>query len=289
MNVFLGVVEDNSSDPLKMGRCKVRVVGVHTDIRLGEEDGKGIGTANLPWASPLSSESIDGQSTLKVPAQGSVVMIVFLDEDQQVPIYLGTLPKIADIIPDFTQGFSDPAKQHPSADYKAESPISRLARNENIDKTFVPAKNGSRTQTPLFNEPAGPYAAQYPHNSVIETASGHVIEIDDTPGAERIHIRHTSGTFLEMHPDGQMVTKIQGTNTTIVIDDNNISVGGAHNLVVSGDTNVECSGTVNINAASNINLDGGSGGLQGVVTGSHICHYTGKPHGSKSGTVKASI
>jgi hypothetical protein len=295
MNVFVGVVEDNSSDPLKMGRLKVRVVGVHTDVRNGEEDGKGIRTENLPWCSPLGGESIDGQSDIVIPAQGSVVLVVFLDPDQQVPIYLGTIPKVADILPDFNLGFSDPAKQHPSADYKKESPISRLVRNENIDKTIVPGKKSQAKSTSLFDEPETPYNAEYPHNRVIESASGHVIEIDDTPGSERIHMWHKSGTFYEMHPDGKMVTRVEGTNTTIVIADNNLSIDGDHNIVVAGNQTIEVGGNVdltsggevNIIASSGVNIDGGSGGLDGVVTGKHICHYTGKPHGSKSSTVKA--
>jgi hypothetical protein len=306
MSVFVGVVEDNSSDPLKMGRLKVRVVGVHTEIRKGEEDGKGLATADLPWCSPLGNESIDGQSDIKIPAQGSVVLVVFLDPDQQVPVYLGTIPKVADILPDFNVGFSDPAKQHPNADYKGESPLSRQARNDNPKQKNSPKSNS------LFSEPGNPYAAKYPYNHVVETASGHVIEIDDTPGAERINMWHKSGTFFEMHPDGKIVTRVEGTNTTVVIADNNISIDGNHNLFVAGSQNINVGGnavmnvggnavmnvggsveinsdgTVNITGASSVNIDGGSGGLQGVVTGSHICHFTGKPHGSISSTVKAS-
>jgi hypothetical protein len=297
MSVFLGVVEDNSSDPKKMGRCKVRVLGVHTDIRKGEEQGRGIATENLPWCCPLGSEIIDGQSDVKVPAQGSVVLVVFLDADQQVPIYLGAVPRIADVLPDFNVGFSDPDRQHPISEYLKESPMSRLARNENIGETMVPNKKSQVKSNALFDEPETPYATQYPHNHVTETASGHVIEIDDTPGSERIHVWHKSGTFYEMHPDGKMVTRIEGTNTTVVIEDNNLHVDGNHNIYVAGtqtinvDGNVEITsgGTVNITAASNVNIDGGSGGLDGVVTGKHICHFTGKPHGSKSGTVKASV
>lgn len=37
-----GVVEDNN-DPLKLGRCKVRILGYHTD------DKKQIPTDALPW------------------------------------------------------------------------------------------------------------------------------------------------------------------------------------------------------------------------------------------------
>ena len=249
-------------------------------------------------------------SDFSVPANGSVVMVVFLDNDNQHPVYFGTLPKIADVIPDFNMGFSDPNKQHPSKDYQKESPISRLARNENIDKTIVQTKaknlkTGIETNTTSFDEPMTEYDAVYPHNRVIESASGHIIEIDDTAGAERINIHHSSGTFIEMYPDGSSVSKIQKTNTTIIIKDNNIlvegdqnvrikgsenvQIDGAQSVKVGGDVTLDCGGTVKVTASSNVLLDGGSGSLAGVVTGNHICHATGKPHGSMSGTVKASI
>jgi hypothetical protein len=307
----MGICEDNSSDPLKMGRIKIRVFGIHTDVRVGEEDFSGVPVEDLPWAIPCfpSSPTVDGISHFSVPEQGSTVVVSFLDEDKQQPIYFGTIPRVARELPDFAKGFSDPEKIHPSDEYLKESPISRLARNEKLDQTIVQtkkeqAKYGVSTNKTSFDEPLTPYAAEYPLNQVIETASGHVIEIDDTAGAERINVHHKSGTFVELYPDGQMVTRIEATKTTIIISDNNILVEGNQNIRVSGSENVEigsaqnikvggsvildAGGSVNINAASGINLDGGSGGLQGVVTGSHICHYTGSPHGSKSGTVKAS-
>jgi hypothetical protein len=312
MNVFLGICEDNNSDPLKIGRIKVRVFGKHTEIRSGEEDNKSLPTARLPWATPcfpINSQSIDGIGDFQVPANGSVVMVVFLDADEQHPVYFGTLPKIAAGLPDFSQGFSDPNKQHPSKEYVKESPISRLARNENIDKTIVKTKadklksnidaNGSK-----FDEPMSKYGAEYTKNRVIESASGHVIEIDDTPSKERIHIYHKSGSFIELYPDGQMVNRVEGTKTSIIIQDNNIliegdynlrvkgkqsvQIDGANNIKVGGNTNLTCSGSVNITAAAGINLDGGSGSLGNIVTTKHTCHFTGSPHGVGSSTVKAS-
>lgn len=58
-----------------------------------------------------------------------------------------------------------------------------------------------------FSQPTVPYNAVYPFNHVKETESGHVIEFDDTPGAERIHEYHRSGTFREIHPDGKLVAQ----------------------------------------------------------------------------------
>ena len=58
-----------------------------------------------------------------------------------------------------------------------------------------------------FSEPLPPFNAVYPYNHVQQTESGHVFEFDDTPDAERIHLYHRSGSFIEYHPDGTVVTK----------------------------------------------------------------------------------
>lgn len=45
-----------------------------------------------------------------------------------------------------------------------------------------------------------------PLNQVTETVSGHLIEIDDNSGNERIHIKHKSGTYILVKPDGSIET-----------------------------------------------------------------------------------
>ena len=85
---YIGCCE-NRMDPLKLGRCKVRVVGLHT------EDKTVLPTDELPWAypmMPINSASISGigwSPTGIVP--GSWVIVIFLDDMQQQPIMLGTI------------------------------------------------------------------------------------------------------------------------------------------------------------------------------------------------------
>jgi hypothetical protein len=59
-----------------------------------------------------------------------------------------------------------------------------------------------------ISEPLTAYNAQYPYNQVKDTESGHVLEMDDTPGSERVSLTHRTGTFIEMHPDGSQVDKV---------------------------------------------------------------------------------
>ena len=52
------------------------------------------------------------------------------------------------------------------------------------------------------------YGARYPYNHVQQTESGHLIEMDDTPGKERLHWYHRAGTFTEIGSLGHRVTKV---------------------------------------------------------------------------------
>lgn len=91
MKLYTGVVE-NREDPLEIGRCQVRIVGLHTENKII------LPTADLPWAhpmTPITSASINGIGQAPVgPVNGSWVLIMFTDEDQQQPIMIGTLPGI---------------------------------------------------------------------------------------------------------------------------------------------------------------------------------------------------
>lgn len=89
-----------------------------------------------------------------------------------------------------------------------------------------------------WSEPPTAYNPTYPYNKVYESESGHLIEIDDTDGAERIHIYHRTGTFFEIHPDGSVVTRIVGKNYEITANDDNVNIKGDSNITVNGSRNV---------------------------------------------------
>ncbi len=89
---------------------------------------------------------------------------------------------------------------------------------------------------------ASPYiSGQYPYNHVYESESGHIIEVDDTPGGERTLRQHSSGTFEEIHPDGSKVVKVIGDNYEIIAGASNVFIGAGEakngdvlNLTVNG-------------------------------------------------------
>ena len=88
------------------------------------------------------------------------------------------------------------------------------------------------------NRTVTPYNAKYPYNHVHESESGHIREIDDTPGAERIHERHNSGTGYEIHPKGDKVTRVKNDNYTLVTGDDFAHIKGNSSTTVDGGVRV---------------------------------------------------
>jgi GH24 family phage-related lysozyme (muramidase) len=89
MQLYTGVVE-NRLDPLKLGRCQVRVVGLHT------HDKSLLKTEDLPWAFPMqpsTSAAISGVGQSPVgPVEGTWVVVMFRDyPENQQPIILGSI------------------------------------------------------------------------------------------------------------------------------------------------------------------------------------------------------
>jgi hypothetical protein len=256
--MYQGVVEDRN-DPLRLGRCKVRWMGLHT------EDKTKLKTENLPWShpiQPITSAAMSGIGESPVgPVEGTWVVGFFRDQAFQQPVYFGTLGGIP-LDPALDVGFFDPNKKYPlteegeilGASVFEEPDTNRLARGEedntviserknSLDEMQAPAGAGSLKD---IKEPETKFAAKYPFNHVKFTESGHVQEFDDTEGAERIHIYHKAGTFEEIYPDGSRVVKVVSDNYTAILGENNIHITKDTNAQVAGDVNILVNGSVNL-------------------------------------------
>jgi hypothetical protein len=287
---WMGIIENNN-DPLKLGRCQVRIMGIHTENKGDTSKVNYIPTEDLPWAQvmfPVSSPNISGQCDFMVPKNGSVVVCVFIDPEQQIPIILGTTPKIANTRPNYEEGFSDPDEVHPISDLLGQSQISRLARNEDIANTIIQDKKDTvktsvSCANTTWNEPQTPYDAEYTKNRVIETEH-HFVELDDTDGKERIHIYHKTGTSKEMHPNGDEVNRVKNKRFTIITDDDNILIESDRNVRVAGNENVTIVGneTVKIQGNSDIEI---TGNKDLKVTGNTTINVTGQTKVTSSGPV----
>lgn len=299
---WTGMVEDNN-DPLRLGRCRVRMVGIHTP------DKEELPTKSLPWAhclQPTTSASLAGIGSSPTGLMnGSWVVGFFQDgEDMQHPVIMGSFGGInkesQEMIDSSEKSFNVPLLSYPLnqssriLSYAGQSDVSKLARGTDLANTIFKSKiNGLETGVigalvpgSGWSEPPSPYKAVYPHNKVFESKSGHVIEIDDTPGAERIHQYHRSGTFTETHPDGTKVEKvvndnyeiIGGKSHKIVKDDSFLNVEGDSNISIDGNIRIQTSDdckTIQIYFPNNSRVMMDTGTYVHNVHGSYILNVSG--------------
>ena len=285
---FNGVVEDRQ-DPQKLGRLRVRCVGIHTD---NKDD---LPTSDLPWSQlihPITSSGISGLGhSPGFIVEGTWVFGYFRDGyAMQEPMVIGTLPGKPSELSDTTKGFYDPNGVYPK--YKDEVDTNRLAVNDTSQphlflelrkltrKTGVPTADFDAvpveehistaieaSDSDTWNQPAIPYNATYPYNHVFESESGHVQEIDDTKDNERLFTSHRTGTSQEISPDGTQVNIIKGDHYNIVsgkrqaiIEGNaDLTIGGRHKIYINKDgaTNNHYDIQVGPNASVNIQIDKG--------------------------------
>jgi 3D (Asp-Asp-Asp) domain-containing protein len=86
------------------------------------------------------------------------------------------------------------------------------------------------------DEEAGVYrSGLYPYNHVFESESGHITEVDDTPGGERTYRQHSSGTYEEVVANGTKTVKVIGNNCEVIMGGSNVYIAGAVNLTIGGD------------------------------------------------------
>jgi hypothetical protein len=303
---FVGVVEDRN-DPKTLGRLRVRCLGYHT------EDLTKLPTSDLPWAhvmNPITSATVSGigQSPLGA-VEGTWVVGFFTDgSDAQQPMIMGTLPGVPAKLPtkDATRGFQDVT----NANYPKylETDVNRLAVNEKIedDNGEISESNPHSTltirradrdlavgiaqidgifdgvapidsdlDTTFWDEPATEYNATYPRNHVYESEGGHIREIDDTPGAERIHERHNSGSGYEIFPNGTKVTRVKGKNYNIVSDDEYCHIQGTARETIDKGLRIRVNAegitgnnyNIEVGQGSNVNVEVNGGNINLTTLG----------------------
>ena len=326
---FTGVVE-NRNDPAKLGRVQVRCLGYHT------EDLNDIPSADLPWAHvmhPVTDPSMQGMgNTPSFLTEGTWVVGFFRDaNEKQQPIIMGSLPGVPTYAADSSTGFNDPNGKYPgtiahSGHTTGESDVSRLARDDvaethtslikrkalaaklvKIPKATKPnldpiSTTLNKDDTPTFFDEPTPRGktdtGKYPYNHVHESESGHIQEIDDTPGGERLQRQHMSGTYEEIVVDGSKTVKVVGDNYELVAGESNIFVNGDINLTtngnkkefIKGDYVLEVGGnfTRKIHKNEQVKIGaGGAGNLEEMIIGNHA-HNVANSYTGSIGTTKES-
>ena len=227
---FTGIVVD-IVDPVKVGRVKVRIIPEHGDPN-NPGLKKVIETADLFWATPImpiNSASFEGVGLSPTGLfKGSNVFGFYLDGmNKAQPMIVGSFHLSA------RGGDSN------------NNDVSSLARGVSpVQKEYEK------------KEPQTQYGAEYPFNKTLTTFAGHVIEIDDTPDAERIHIYHTSGSYVEMNPDGSVVSKSMANDVEVVMKDKSVFVKGNVQIEADGRINLVSGKGIKLSAPGGVYVDG---------------------------------
>ena len=162
-----------------------------------------------------------------------------------------------------SEGFSDPSSSFPKKDYLNTSSSNQSARGLKINKVYT---GGGYKNISLNLKPVQP--SVYPYNQVKETVSGHVQEIDDTPGAERMLFRHRTGSGVEMRADGTVIISSVGNTVRITAKDEKVIVDGDAEMVYNGNLSLQVAGNFDVVVGGDYNVTVG-GNKNDEVRGSH--------------------
>ena len=281
---FIGMVEGNN-DETHEGRVRVRAFGVHGT-------NQEIETTDLPWAM-CAAGNYDPNNP--PPALGSYVYGMFLDGKMaQHPIILGLLPGMYNTESDPTKDGEGVipekngdllARGYNPNDFNAGGGPDRLARGELLNETYLLQQAANRTHDQkiadmdeTWSEPPPAYAAKYPFNRVIKSGR-HSIELDDSPGAERIMIHHDSGAYIQIdskgtvsekaaadryeinigtkhESSGHSVVTVNGNAHVYVKGNKTEEIEGDYKLLVHGHTEIASGASLNINGSDQVNVRG---------------------------------
>jgi len=198
-------------------------------IGLHSEDTKLVKTSDLPWAETVESLHFgfgSGKGVTSIPKTGTWVFLFLENDNPNKPVIFGAV----------SGKFTEPSDFY--------LPIKEELNKYDINKLAL---------------------EHYAEKHVIETASGHTIEIDDFNGAEMIKVTHKTGTFIQILPTGDLIIDVKGktsiktAGTTDIISggDTTVNVTGNLTAIASGSGTYKSSGAMLIQGSS-VTIKGGS-------------------------------
>ena len=153
-------------------------------------------------------------------------------------------------------GFHDPTNSFPHPETRGNPTTHPAARGLNATPytsqrtPSTPQYTGFPTagKRGTFGNPPNPEAPQYPHNKTWSSNSGHLMEFDDTPGAERLSLKHKSGSSTVFTANGSKIDSTTGHSYDFNSKDKYVGVHGNYYQSVVGDINMKSTTDITIEA-----------------------------------------
>ena len=288
---WIGVVE-NRQDPLKLGRCQVRFFGYHSDslVDIPSSDLPWAVPAhslnNHTFATPKETDVVFGFFADGPSKQLPVMMGIIPGVETNSPNTGAGYHDLRDqntikLAPKFPVGRTyntdgtgviiaeantannevlESLRYPRTTDLNAPS-ITSLAYGELLPTDVTQARIDEPNPVvetaggQSWRKPSPTFAPTYPYNSAYRSESGHTLEFDDTPGAERVTLQHRSGTSYDVMPSGSRVEEIVLNKYKIVLADDHIHIMGHAYVTIDSDAFIRANGDVYLEAGNDMNMN----------------------------------
>lgn len=185
-------------DPKKLGRLRVHVPTIHgTDFLTGERPVSG-------WAFPAFGSGGENSGVFFIPPVGSTVWVEFEEGFVERPIWQHGAWTLL--------GGEEDTPRHARGNYD---------ESDNFERG-----------TDLIPPPQ--LAADYGSANIVQSPSGHKLELDDTPNRKRVVLEHSTGARLEILDDGTIMQIAAGNQRNVVRGSDRKHVAGPATTEISG-------------------------------------------------------
>ena len=148
------------------------------------------------------------------------------------------------------EGFADPSGEFPKREYFYDTSINKAATGEVVNRLSIGGGDVGVDLDLPDQEPS-----IFPFNQIQETPSGHSFEMDDTPGGERVLIKHRTGAGIELRADGSVLISTRKQRVEVVGGDSKVIVEGEGDLVYKGNVDLRIDGDFNVSVGGDYNID----------------------------------
>lgn len=154
--------------------------------------------------------------------------------------------------------------------------------------SFAGKNHPSNTETASNRNSNTP--AEYGKTKTNVTASGHVLQFNDTPAGERVLLKHNTGSAVDMLPDGSVEISSRGNMSITINKDGEITISGNMKFAVNGDLDLDVRGNFNVDCLNyNLKVEGNQvetigGSSRSTITGNQGTNIKGNSSTTTLGT-----